>query len=250
MGNSIGAVANQEEEGSEEEGWKQLRRIPFFKAYLYPEGKGTVFYKENFKLPCVSSAFWSTAFTERTDMRISPCTGERQFHASEFVIRAELQRHKIDGVEHDITQRYFVIPAVPADLVRGALSYSKEQSANEHINMKMRQAKGSKGYLEFCIEFENPWSKFIQVAGYAIVSDTPDEESPAMLYVVLGIKVDFCSTAQIGCFGEYWLIALEEKIRTYIRSRVLARYVNTVQWFQLQFNDSAAASSASSSYDI
>ena len=221
---------------NEDQEWKTLRRTTLIPSVLYPEGKTTKIHKISYDLPCTVEEFWPTAFTDPTDSLLSRIEkGSMASPVIETLRRRDPTIGTVDGVEQTFARRHFSIQPIPSELTAGYIGKTKEVDGT--VKIYVYQEKGDQGYMEFAFSFEHQWASFIKVAGYATAIDTPDEASPATLYVVFGIQADFHSGAQVGCIGNYWLTKMEEGIHQHLYERVRSRFEPTVRLFEKRFND-------------
>lgn len=242
MGNSQAAEAASSSSSScssssTGEEWKTLKRTPFLPVNLFPTEVTEANSKRLFyQLPCSAKDFWDYAFTKECDSQASKIgKGVPISPVVEETVRAELLEFEVEGQRQIFTQRRFTIQPIPEEHREALAYYAKGNTGEGEYGVKMTvyQSKGHAGYMEFCVGFDKPWSNHIKIAGYAIVSDTPGGEHPAIMYVTLSVVVDFHSDYQANCVGSLWLSRREQSIIQYIYERLEARFEQTVSLFEL-----------------
>jgi len=235
MGNSQHATPAAS--SSENTEWAVLKRTPILPTNLFPKEVSANNCKRlYFHLPCSAKEFWDYAFTMACDSQASKISmGVPISPVTEQTVKAEMIELEVEGQLQIFTQRQFTIQPIPDAMQKQLVQYANDQVDSDAygIPMTVYQAKGHGGYMEFCIGFPSPWSKYIKAAGDAIVSDTPEDETYlSIMYVTLSVQVDFHTDNQSGCLGSFWLTRREQEIQEYLYERLEARFDKTVTLFE------------------
>lgn len=231
---SIVAAASSSGTPSNEDGII-IRRTPIFNKHRYPSSvtaKNTQRFSYSIPYDC-SLSIWRDAFEPRSDMENCEFpTNGFGWYDKEVQVRAERLIYPIEDMEHEFTVRKFKVPPQMEKLL-AAVDYYVHDDLYTPCETTFCQAKSQNGYMEFCLEFSNPWNKYFSVAGFAMLSQPEDIEAniTARIDVVVSTDVTITEYANGGCFGFIVLSGIEENIREAFLQLIDARFLQAAQYF-------------------